>query len=330
MKRVLIVTAICLLATVRDAPASPRGSEPVPALPPKTKPLPEMGKEKYKGFEGGLYTGGTSVRPAAHEALGVALAKEVKPVDENGELDPNGRIVLLAIGMSNTTQEFSTFKRRADADARKNPRLLLVDGAQGGMAARQIENPDDHGTGTRYWATVDQRLEAEHVTRAQVEVAWIKQADMQPSDPFPGHAQTLQKEFERIVGVLHDQFSNVRLVYISSRTYGGYAKTPLNPEPYAFESGFSVKWLIEQQTKGERGLNANPARGAVKAPWLSWGPYLWANGSTKRADGFSWEPQDVREKDGTHPSDSGCQKVAEALWKFFTTDTTAKPWFAAN
>jgi hypothetical protein len=330
MRRLLAVVGVVLLASIHDAPAAPERRAAAPALPAKTKPLSEMGGDRYKGVEGGLYPGGSAVRPAAHETLGLALAKQVKPLDAKGTAAADGVIALLAIGMSNTTQEFSTFKRRADADAGRNPKLVLVDGAQGGMAARQIEDPGDHGTGTRYWATVDERLAGAHVSRAQVEVAWIKQADMRPSDPFPGHAKTLQQELERIVDDLHDRFPNLRLVYLSSRTYGGYAKTSLNPEPYAFESGFAVKWLIEDQVKGEKRLNADPAKGAAKAPWLAWGPYLWANGSTKRADGFSWELDDVRAADGTHPSDAGCLKVAEQLWTFFTTDTTAKTWFLAN
>jgi hypothetical protein len=38
----------------------------------------------------------------------------------------------------------------------------------------------------------------------------------------------------------------------------------------------------------------------------------------------------VRPNDGTHPSPSGQQKVAALLWKFFTTDATAKSWFVAR
>ncbi len=116
-------------------------------------------------------------------------------------------------------------------------------------------------------------------------------------------------------------------MYLSSRTYGGYATTGLNPEPYAFESGFSVKWLIEQQIDGDKSLNFDPARGEVKAPWLSWGPYLWANGSTKREDGFAYEPDDFTSNDGTHQSPSGQRKVGQLLLKFFETDSTTKPWF---
>ena len=62
-----------------------------------------------------------------------------------------------------------------------------------------------------------------------------------------------------------------------------------------------MKWLIEQQIKGEPALNYDPAKGAVKAPWLSWGPYLWANGTTKRTDGFSYHESDFA-GDGTHLS----------------------------
>jgi hypothetical protein len=296
----------------------------------KLKPLTELGKEPYQGFEGGLYPGGKNERPEAHEAAGVALAKKVQPLDADGKPADDGKVVLLSIGMSNTTQEFSTFKPLADRDKEKNPKLAIVDGAQGGMAAAQIVNPDDNATGARFWTTVDQRLKTAGVTRAQVQAAWIKQADIRPSQPFPKHAEVLEKELGDIVRVLHDRFPNLKLVYLSSRTYGGYATTPLNPEPYAYEGGFAVKWLIEKQIKGDAALNYDPDKGAVKAAWLGWGPYLWANGTTRRADGLTYEEADFRENDRTHPSASGQQKVAKLLLDFFKTDTTAKPWFVGR
>src|SRR5262249_25409499 len=188
-----------------------------------------------------------------------------------------------------------------------------------------IQDADDKGSGTRYWTTVDERLKSAGVTRAQVQAVWIKQADAGPSQGFPKYAQTLQEELANIVRLLPGRFPNIKLVYISSRTYGGYARTPPNPEPYGYESGFSVKWLIEQQLKGEPALNADAAKGAVKAPWLSWGPYLWANGTTKRADGFSYEEGDFAQ-DGTHESPSGQQKVAKLLPDFFKPDSTPRPW----
>jgi hypothetical protein len=124
------------------------------------------------------------------------------------------------------------------------------------------------------------------------------------------------------------KFPNCLLVYCSSRTYGGYATTSLNPEPFAYESGFSVKWLIEKQITGDPSLECtgnNP-----KAPWLSWGPYLWADGIIPRSDGLVWLQTDFRSDDGTHPSAAGQKKVAELLLNFFTTDATAKNWFLKN
>ena len=298
------------------------GGPQVPPRPPmfdssKLKPLTELGKDTYHEFTGGLYPDGKNNRPAAHETAGVALAKKVKQTD--------GKIVMLSVGMSNTTQEFSTFKRLADADQDRNPNLVIVDGAQGGMTAARIRNVKDT-SGERFWTTVDQRLKAANVTRDQVQIAWIKEADAGPNQGFPTYAKTLQSELGDIVRLMHTRFPNLKLVYLSSRTYAGYARTALNPEPYAYESGFSVKWLIEQQLRGEETLNFDPARGQVVAPWLSWGPYLWANGTTKRPDGVFYEEKDFG-GDGTHPSRAGQEKVAEELLKFFKNDTTAKPWF---
>lgn len=291
----------------------------------KLKPLPQLGAEKYQGFEGGLYPGGKNERPKEHEAAGLALAKQIRPLGPDGKPAAGGKIVLLSVGMSNTTQEFSAFKRLADADKQKNPDLVVVDGAQGGMTAARIKDTENPA-GVQYWNTVDQRLKNAGVTREQVQIAWIKEADAGPTAGFPKYAETLRDELRLIVQLLHTRFPNLKLVYLSSRTYGGYAKTRLNPEPYAYESGLSVKWLIEEQIKGGKALNFDPTKGEVKAPWLSWGPYLWANGAATNPDGLFYEEADFA-GDGTHPSDSGRRKVAGQLMNFFKTDPTAKEWF---
>lgn len=281
----------------------------------KLKPLTELGKAEYQGFAGGLYPNGANTRPEAHEKEGLARAKNVQPRDRDGQPAANGKIVLLSVGMSNTSQASYGFAQHLRNDENKNPALVFVNGAQGGMTAKAIQDPKDNATGTRYWTTVDDRLKSSNVSAAQVQAIWIKQADAGPTQGFPKYAQTLQAELANIVRVCAERYPNLQMIYLSSRTFGGYAKTPLNPEPYAYESGFAVKWLIEDHLKGP-----------IKGPWLSWGPYLWANGSTKRADGFAYDEADFAD-DGTHQSPTGQLKVGKELLKFFQTDPTSKPWF---
>ena len=64
----------------------------------------------------------------------------------------------------------------------------------------------------------------------------------------------------------------------------------------------------------------------MKAPLLLWGPYLWADGTTPRKSDGLTDPASDLEGDGTHPSESGRQKVAELLLKFFQTDSLARIW----
>src|SRR5205823_3434294 len=140
------------------------------------KPLTELGNEEYKdGFKGGLYPDGNNERPAAHEKAGLALAKKIEPLDADGKPSRDGKIVLLSVGMSNTSQSSEGFKKQLDADKDVNPHLLFVNGAQGGMTAAAIQDPADKDRGTTYWTVVDERLKKAGVTRAQVQVIWIKQ-----------------------------------------------------------------------------------------------------------------------------------------------------------
>jgi hypothetical protein len=300
--------------------------------PPKPStglvPLTELKTGTYQGKPGGLYPGGSNERPSAHEEAGLRLARSIRPLDAKGEPSDQGKIVLLSIGMSNTTQEFSTFKPLADAYPAKNPNLVIVDGAQGAMTAARIIQTETPA-GKQFWDTVAERLEQANVTPAQVQVAWVKEADAGPSSKFPEYALALESELVRIARILKERFPNLKLAYQSSRIYGGWAVTRLNPEPYAYESGFSVKWLIEKQIAGAPDLNHDSARGPVRAPWLAWGPYLWADGIKPRADGLTYLQSDLG-ADGTHPAASGREKVAKLLLEFFSTDTTARIWFLSN
>ena len=55
------------------------------------------------------------------------------------------------------------------------------------------------------------------------------------------------------MNLLKKRYPNVKIVYLSSRIYAGYATTGLNPEPHAFESAFSVRWLVQDQIQWEPG-----------------------------------------------------------------------------
>ena len=269
-------------------------------------PLTDLGKRTYHGYHGGLYADGRNSPPKSYLAQGLARARSVKPID--------GKIVLLSIGMSNATQEFSAFKRLADADARENAALTVVDGAQGGQDAEVVKDPN-----ARFWSVVEQRLAQAAATPTQVQAVWLKEAIARPTQAFPEDAKLLKADLEAIVYVMRSKFPNLKLVYLSSRTYGGYATTPLNPEPYAYDSGFAVKWLVLDRIAGK-----------LAGPWLAWGPYLWTNGEKGRKDGLVWTCADVRPSDGTHPSPSGQQKVAQLLLRFFTTNATTRPWFLSS
>lgn len=294
------------------------------AAPPTGKiPLSDLGAGSYQGFPGGLYPNGLNYPPLPHWQAGLQHASHVVPRNAAGQPAAGGKIVLLSIGMSNCTMEYSVFRDLANADPETNPQLVIVDGAQGGQAAEDIDDP-----GANFWGVVAARLQAAGVTPAQVQAVWLKEANKNPTAAFPGHAQVLQSQLATISAILHDKYPNCRLCYLSSRSYAGYATSPLNPEPFAYEQAFAVKWLIEQQIAGDPALNHGAVPGPIEAPWLAFGSYLWADGPIPRGDGLTWQCGDFQ-SDGTHPSPAGRQKVAELLLDFFKTDATAKTWFLA-
>ena len=67
------------------------------------------------------------------------------------------------------------------------------------------------------------------------------------------------------------------------------------------------------------------------APAVLWGPYLWTDGiKPRKTDQLVWLKEDVSPKDGTHPSDSGREKIANLLLEFLHNNPLASSWYLAK
>lgn len=336
-----ILAALALIASLlplTPVQAAPTPDDPAaPNLPDEPCPLPhqdvslplnDLGAGTYTrmdgqitAYTGGLYPGGSNSMPAEHLAGGLAQMARIQPLDVSGNPDAlNGKVVMVSIGMSNTSTEYLAFRDALDLQPRKNPALKLINGAQPSMTADQWIDP-----AAETWQNLLTRLGNQGLDETQVQVAWVKLVRMGGGN-FPAVAQTLQADLLAVVHNLKFHFPNIRLVFFSSRTHSHNYWYGLSPEPQAFESAFAFKWLIEAQINGDPQLNYDPAKGAVTAPFLSWGPYLWANGPNPRADGLTWLAEDMV-YDCTHPAQSGVAKVVDLLMGFFTHSPLARGWF---
>jgi hypothetical protein len=329
---------------------------PPPPPPPKPKvvgpptdtvkvALTDLLAGTYYGNPGGLYPGSINQPPADHDSAARARRNAIKPLDVNGDESPFGKYVLISIGMANATQEWCsqssgppcaawTFMGKAAADPSVNHyTMVIVNGAADGQDAPAWTSP----TSANYDRIKLTRLAPLGLSENQVQVAWVKLEDPKPSVSLPADsadAHVFLTHLGLVLRAMRIRYPNLRIVFLSSRTYGGYATIDLNPEPYAYESGFSVKWAIESQVNEMRGLPVNPGAGTLNytkklAPLIMWGPYLWANGTTPRSDGVVWNRSDF-EEDGTHPSQSGESKVAGLLMDFFKNSPYARCWFLVN
>jgi hypothetical protein len=290
-------------------------------------PIPDLGQGTWREVQGGLYTGGSNTRPSIHNEAGLRIASQVRPLDVAGFPDSVfGKIVLLSVGMSNGQQNFSKFELFCDTLQNKNPYVEVVNGAQGGWHIARILDPD-----TAYWSNIDTILQRRGLTSLQVQAVWFKEADLHPGESAPdtsftGYVDYLKGMFKEAMHLIKTKFPNANLCYIASRTYGGYDTTGGNPEPFAYYQGWAVKELIDGQINGDTSLAYRGSQ--PRSPWLSWGPYNWADGLTPRMDGLTWICPDDYLPDGRHLSEPvGREKAGRLIMDFFVSDETTTPWF---
>ena len=332
-------TIVLTLGCTEDQSLDPDMSATGINAPPQRIPLTDSPSGRYYTWKRGLYNGSNTM-PARHDADGIAAARRIRPLDASGAPAANGKIVLLSIGMSSASQEFCgrhstggvcnswTFAGRAMSDPNKSPAVVIVNGADGGQEASLWESPS-----AANYVRVEGELAAQGVTPQQVQAIWLKMVNISPTVALPSasaDAFDLKRSFGNILRTLRVIYPNLQQVFFMSRIYGGYTTLSNNPEPYAYENGFAAKWTIEAQVRQMMNGTVDPVAGNLDhgsiAPWVAWGPYLWANGTRKRLDGLSWVRSEF-EPDGFHPSQSGEAKIGQHLFNYFTQSRHTSCWY---
>jgi hypothetical protein len=274
-------------------------------------PLPDLTRP-YQGQDFGLYPGRRTTPPDDYLAPGLERARQIRPLDEDGIPSPNGKIILLSLGMSNTSSEFGSFITDANRNPAINRNLTILNGSLSGADAAVWTDLNSVA-----WRNAIAAANRGMNSARQVQVIWVKQARLR-TVAFPAELDELRSDLESMLQIAKSVFPNLQIVYLSSRTRAGVAAPRGPTEPRSYESAFAVRKVIANRM-------AMQAENARNNPWIGWGPYLWSNG-TQRSDGFVWDCGDLA-ADMLHPSNSGNQKVATQLMAFFMTAETAAPWF---
>ena len=268
-------------------------------------PLPDLCGDTYYGQAGCLYPG-SNTPPAAYAAELDAVA---------AALSNDSQVVVLTLGMSmqqNATNGFLTAgyaSGMTPAGTAVNPNFLMLNGAIG---SKQQNWTDPNNT---VWDRGTQVLNSVGLNAAAVDVVFYHNGWAGPSsEPFPQHAQTMLASLETTTGIIRDKYPNVQMILVTNRHYA-LSPTSKHPEPYAYEEGFSWKWLVENR------INCTADCGPVIA-WLTnqWVPD-WAN------------HQEYYIEDGLHLSagPGGGQWASAELWYAdMSTTSYIAPWYLAS
>lgn len=293
-------------------------------------PLNDLGTNYYRGFQGGLFSGGVNSPNGTHRNDLLNLTNQIVPLDTNGLQKSNGKIVMIGVGASNPRTEFNAFVSQALNLSTINKSLAFVNTCIGGQGVQKMNDPNDN-----YWKQAAKTLDSFGFNPLQVQVAWIETENTSASDTiFPNAPQALETELRTLLATLLIKFPNLKICYLSPRAYsgftipsqGGVGKGLLYPRDYY--NGWAIKWLIEKVVNRQAGYLFEGS--SKQIPYCTFGSYHWTDGETIRKDGFGIDCDSDIGSDGLHLSETGEQKIGTHMLDFFKNDDLASRWFLEN
>ncbi len=252
-------------------------------------PFLDLQTGTYLGYQAGLYPGGTNILSGTHLNDAKSIAKGIKPLDGDGNINYGDGVVLVAgFGPSVPGHIYNSFVdkvRNPSVTYDLNPCLDAINLCIGG---KDINYGIDDTLYEFYWQAILDKVTDVGYTAAQVQIGWMYFNEKGLTEPpvFPDNSLELTESYIQFINKAKDYFPNLQLMYISSRHFGGFADTTLTEyyslaEPASYQNNWTVKWTIEEQ------INATDIRLKYKgaspnAPLLLWGPNFWCNAEQKR------------------------------------------------
>lgn len=301
-----------------------------------TPPLTTVGVPYKSRMTGGIFAQGGNVEPLFATSRGVERAQAIKDA---------GPFVFMAIDSSNLWDEFKEFTNTFGAAPDLNPQMTLVNASTGGCDTFSwaYDTPCG-GANVPAWEQMDAKLAAKGMTRADVKVVFTKivTAKFRFSAKQFEPRLVQEKQFARdFLTALRVKLPNVTMVYLSSRIYAGYSTAGvLSPEPMAYETGWAVRDLIDEQHTAVLQANTSSPMHDQNVPWVTWGPYMWADGTTPRVDALTppastqtWLCSDFQglplgmAQDGIHAHKTGWVKIATHLDFTLRSSPHASIWY---
>lgn len=249
---------------------------------------------------GFLYPSGNEM-PATHRLMGELAGASVRTLDAFGNYSLDGKIYVVAEGMSNALRVFDAFKMLLATSTIDNSRIRFVNNGTGGM---DLEKWVHNGVGA-----MDVRVQI-----ALLYHCLSKNFDACDSKAY---ADTTAALLKARVLQLKLKYPNLKQVFVQAREFGGWkclSAPGASSEPAAHRNGFGVKNFVNFQIAGDVDLNY------TNAPFIAWSIYPW-DANTPR----SWF-----ETAGLHPCPVGATVWAQQWFNFLLNDSTTRQWFAAN
>ena len=306
----LLALALCLLVTKPVDSQTPNCDNDSLGL----IPLTDLGSGYYLGYQGGFIPGGSNIElPASqHYKKGRNFAKNLKPLDSLGNISYERGVVLMGgFGPSipgHILDEFVPIVRdTTDTEFKTNICFDGINMAAGGKGLDYAIGADS----VKYWNNMLMKIEEKGYTAEQLQVGWMyfnDKYDTTGTMSFPETPNQIADDLTTYLHMMMTHFPNMKIMFISGRHFGGFADTTLEQypaisEPSSYWNNFAVKWVIERQIIGTPDLKYFGAN--IKAPFITWGPYLWTDGSIERSDDHRlYQCSDFSTTDGYHLTDS--------------------------
>lgn len=294
-------------------------------------PLNDLGTETYEGFTGGLFKEGNNDAPDIHLDKGIKISNNLKRRNDTGAIDnENGTIMMIGMGASTASDAFNTYRSSMiDADWEGvNPCLDVRSVFIGGKDLGDILDPEEN-----YWDKFQDRLEEKEIDPDQVQIVWMMHQSEATTNNLETYLTYVTGQYKLLLADMLIQMPNLRQVFISGMHYTGYTdpaheRYDAMVEPKGYWGNLAIRELINMQIDGDPDLDFEGAD--RKVPYITWGPYFWADGSNERSDGLTWTCDEFRSDPtggGFHLKEEFQYKESDMLRTFLETDPVASIWY---